>query len=113
MDPYLEHPSAWTNVHHRLITAIADDLAPKLLPKYQSLVEERIYQVEGQDAILVGAPDVTNQWYECPVVNLRALLDGVYDRSGYGFVIDYAQEPVPPLAEAEAQWAQAWIRNKT
>jgi hypothetical protein len=61
MDPYLEHPSAWPNVHHRLITAIADDLAPQLLPKYQVLVEERIYQVESQDSILVGAPDVLVQ----------------------------------------------------
>jgi len=42
MDLYLEHPSAWPNVHHRLITAIADDLAPQLLPKYQVLIEERI-----------------------------------------------------------------------
>ncbi|NEO03945.1 MAG: DUF4058 family protein, partial [Moorea sp. SIO3I7] len=32
MDPYVEHPSAWPNVHHRLITAIADSLAPQLLP---------------------------------------------------------------------------------
>jgi hypothetical protein len=61
MDPYLEHPSAWFNIHHRLITAIADDLAPQLLPKYQVLVEERIYQVENQDAILVGATDVLVQ----------------------------------------------------
>jgi hypothetical protein len=61
MDPYLEHPSAWSNVHHRLITAIADVLAPQLLPKYQVLIEERIYQVEQQDSILVGVPDVTVQ----------------------------------------------------
>jgi hypothetical protein len=250
MDPYLEHPSAWPNVHHRLITAIADDLAPQILPKYQILVEERIYQVEGQDSILVGAPDVTGQqgqvqqelepgklattapstkpllvtltipetvhqgyleireiatgqvitvvevlspankrsgkgridyenkrsmilasssnlveidllrqWkpmpiqeeaiatlyrilvspYEqrphanlytfqlpdaiptfplplrqedtLPVINLRSLLDGIYDRSGYGFVIDYTQPPVPPLTEADATWAKDWLRH--
>jgi hypothetical protein len=250
MDPYLEHPSAWHNVHHRLITAIADDLAPQLLPKYQVLIEERIYQVEGQDSILVGAPDVTiqktqiddcgtvgklatvpstqpisvtlaipetvrqgylevreivtgqvvtvvevlspvnkrpgkgrvdyeskraiilassshlveidllRQWKpmpiqeeevqstyrilvsinaqrpkadlyafnlsdtipcfplplrsgdEPPLVNLRALLDGIYDRSGYGFVIDYAQAPIPPLTNAEAEWAKAWLKGR-
>jgi hypothetical protein len=61
MDPYLEHPSAWPNVHHRLITAIADDLAPQLLPKYQVLVEEGIYQVDNPDSILIGAPDVLVQ----------------------------------------------------
>jgi hypothetical protein len=249
MDPYLEHPSTWPNVHHRLITAIADDLAPQLLPKYQVLVEERIYQVETQDAILVGAPDVLVQQlrakteasavavappstaplsvtltipetvrqgylevreivtgqvitvievlspvnkragkgrldYEnkramilssssnfveidllrqgqpmpiqtdlvrshyrilvspqeqrpqadlycfnlpdpihsfvlplrsgdhLPTINLRSLLDGIYDRSGYGLVIDYAQPTVPPLAASDAAWANQWIKAK-
>lgn len=58
IDPYLEHPRAWPNIHHRLMTAIADDIAPKLLPKYQVLIEERLYQVDGQDSIVVGVPDV-------------------------------------------------------
>lgn len=248
MDPYLERPSAWSNVHHRLITAIADDLAPQLLPKYQVLVEERIYQVEAQDSIWVGAPDVLVQQlrtdteasavavappsaeplsvtltipetvrqgylevreiatgqvvtvievlspvnkragkgrldYEnkramilssasnfveidllrqgqpmpiqehfarsqyrllvspeekrpqadlyafnladsipcfalplrtgdrLPTINLRQLLDGIYDRSGYGFVIDYAQPAVPPLSDGDAAWVNEWVRT--
>ncbi|MGK7872925.1 MAG: DUF4058 family protein [Xenococcaceae cyanobacterium] len=57
MDPYLEHPNSWPNVHHRLITAIAIAVAPQLLPKYQVLIEERIYQTTGADSILVGIPD--------------------------------------------------------
>jgi Protein of unknown function (DUF4058) len=248
MDPYLEHPSAWPNVHHRLITAIADTLAPQLLPKYQVLVEERIYQVEDQDSILVGAPDVKvqrlnsaaemsglavaipaaeplsvtltipetvrqgylevreiatgqvitvievlspvnkrpgkgrldyenkramilssssnlveidllRQWKplpiqeslershyrilvsaqeqrpqaslypfnlsnpipcfplplrsedQLPVIDLRLLLDGIYERSGYGFVIDYKQDTIPPLPKAEALWAKQWLEQ--
>jgi Protein of unknown function (DUF4058) len=245
MDPYLEHPSAWTNIHHRLITAIADVLAPQLLPKYQILIEERIYQVESEDSILIGVPDVTIQRigsktiatgnvalsepdtqprsvtliypetvrqsylevreiatsqvitvievlspvnkrpgkgridYEnkrtmvfnsssnmveidllrqgqpmaeqdtqthyrilvsaeekrpqadlydfnvqdlipcfllplraediCPLVDLRSLLDGIYDRSGYGFVIDYSQPPIPALAESDLEWIHQWL----
>jgi hypothetical protein len=248
MDPYLEHPSAWPNIHHRLMTAIADSLAPKLLPKYQVLVEERVYQMEGQDFVVVGRTDVavargqrqptqktcaiatasrpsdavtvtltlpetirqgyleireiatsqvvtvvevlspTNkrpgrgrveyeakratllsslcnfveidllrqwpplevpqevgastyrilvspqelrpqaQWYgfdlsnpipcfelpllpedKPPTVELKGLLDGIYDRSGYGLVIDYSQNPVPPLEGANAAWAKAWL----
>jgi hypothetical protein len=41
MDPYLEHPDFWPGVHHRLITAISDDLAPRLAPRYYVDVEER------------------------------------------------------------------------
>jgi hypothetical protein len=248
MDPYLEHPNAWPNVHHRLMTAIADDLAPQLLPKYQVLIEERLYQVEAQDSILVGVPDVlvqqlrpnseasgvavaspaaeplsvtltipetvrqgylevreiatgqvvtvievlspvnkragkgrldyenkralilssTSNFVEIdllrqgqpmpvqenlsrslyrilvsatekrpqaalyafnlpdpipnfplplrpedslPTLNLRLLLDGIYDRSGYGLVVDYAQPSIPPLSESDAAWAAAWLRS--
>jgi hypothetical protein len=251
MDPYLEHPSAWANIHHRLITAIADFLAPQLLPKYQILIEERIYQVETEDSILIGVPDVTIQKagasskpietgniavsepytqprsvtlsypetvrqsylevreiatgqvitvievlspvnkrqgrgridYEnkramvfnsssnmveidllrqgqpmaeqdtqthyrilvsaeekrpqadlydfnlqdlipcfplplrtedsCPRVDLRSLLDGIYDRSGYGFVIDYSQPPIPALAENDLNWVRQWLAQQS
>ncbi|MEM1256452.1 MAG: DUF4058 family protein [Cyanobacteria bacterium P01_H01_bin.21] len=61
MDPYLEHPRSWPNFHHRLITAIAISLGPKLRPKYRVVVEEAIYQTEGQNSVLVGIPDVTVQ----------------------------------------------------
>lgn len=61
MDPYLEHPQSWPNFHHRLITAIAIDLAPQLRPKYRVVVEEAMYQTQGQDSLLVGIPDVAVQ----------------------------------------------------
>jgi hypothetical protein len=247
MDPYLEHPSAWPNIHHRLITAIADVLAPQLLPKYQVVVEERVYQLEGDDSILIGAPDVTvlagksavlpiriaiavaepttvtlmvpetvrlgylevreirtgqvvtvievlspvnkrpgrgrvdyeskrsmifgsscnfveidllRQWQPlpvqtgnrrssyrilvspqekrpeadlyafelwdlipcfplplrsedvCPVVDLKVLIDGIYDRSGYGFVIEYDRAAVPPLSEEQAGWLRDWFNKE-
>ena len=59
MDPYLEHPQSWPNFHHRLITAIAIALAPQLRPKYRVVIEEALYQTQGQDSLLVGIPDVT------------------------------------------------------
>jgi len=43
MDPYLEHPSSWPNVHSRLNIAIAIFLAPYLRPKYRVVVEKAVY----------------------------------------------------------------------
>ncbi len=34
MDPYLEAPLLWTDVHHRIINAIADQLQTQLVPQY-------------------------------------------------------------------------------
>ncbi|MGB3292250.1 MAG: DUF4058 family protein [Phormidesmis sp.] len=61
MDPYLENPALWPNVHGRLIVAIADTLSPLLLPKYQPIVEESVYRLSGQTAVMVGVPDVAIQ----------------------------------------------------
>lgn len=61
MNPYLEHPSLWAGVHHRLITAIANALAPQIRPHYFVAIEERVYEVSGETALLVGIPDVSIQ----------------------------------------------------
>jgi hypothetical protein len=58
MNPYLEHPELWAEVHHRLISAIAIQLAPVLRPKYRVAIEKRTYFSEGDRAIEVGIPDV-------------------------------------------------------
>ncbi|MFM9264428.1 DUF4058 family protein [Tychonema sp. BBK16] len=61
MNPYLESPDFWPSVHNRLIVAIADWLTPQLLPKYLVDIEQRIYQISGEEALLIGIPDVTIQ----------------------------------------------------
>lgn len=251
MDPYLEHPQSWPNFHHRLITAIAISLGPQLRPTYRVVVEEAIYQTEGQNSVLVGIPDVAVQkarrtqsnqesangvqteiaqpilvdlpmpevvrqgyleirnvatsevvtvmevlsptnkrpgegrrTYEAkrqtilasptnlveidllrqwppivqlpeqikthyrilvsasvnrpraslyafnlqepipafplplragesePIVNLQRLLGDIYDQSGYDLVIDYDEEPVPPLSKEEAEWLVNWLEQQ-
>lgn len=59
IDPYLEHPDVWAEVHNRLIVAIAITLAPSLRPKYHVAIEKRTYLGEPDDSLLVGVPDVT------------------------------------------------------
>lgn len=43
MDPYLERPNLWSNVHNSLIAAIRDFLTPRLRPRYFVAIEERSY----------------------------------------------------------------------
>ena len=61
MNPYLEHPALWAGIHHRLISAIANDLNPYLRPKYIAAIEERVYEMSGEKSVLVGIPDVAVQ----------------------------------------------------
>lgn len=46
MDPYLEHPSLWPDVHNSLIIAIAHDLAARIAPRYYTRLRERTYEIE-------------------------------------------------------------------
>jgi hypothetical protein len=58
MDPYLERPSLWPNVHSSLIIALRDDLAPRLRPRYYVAVEERTVQLGAEDLLFAARPDV-------------------------------------------------------
>jgi len=43
MDPYLEEPSGWPGVHHRLISVLSDALTEQVAPHYTVSIEERVY----------------------------------------------------------------------
>ena len=62
MDPYLEHPALWEDVHTRLIVAIADALGPQVRPHYRVAVERRTYLAvfAPEEYELVGKPDVSH-----------------------------------------------------
>ncbi|MEQ9372900.1 MAG: DUF4058 family protein [Coleofasciculus chthonoplastes F3-SA18-01] len=57
MNPYLELPDLWHQVHNRLIVAIADAITPQIVPKYRVAIEERIY-TSIDDSLLLGIADV-------------------------------------------------------
>ncbi|MDP6112029.1 MAG: DUF4058 family protein [Planctomycetota bacterium] len=58
MDPYLEHPSIWPDLHLELIRASRAILAPAVAPNYYVAVEERAYLVAADAERFVGRPDV-------------------------------------------------------
>lgn len=59
MDPYLENPDLWPEVHSRLIVAIADILIDQLSEKYRIAIEKRTYFSNDEESLLVGLPDVS------------------------------------------------------
>ena len=58
MDPYLEHPALWPDVHNRLIAAIADFIAPLVAPRYYVGIKRRTYVFGPDDLAFIGRPDV-------------------------------------------------------
>jgi hypothetical protein len=60
MDPYLENPELWGDVHHELISTIRELINRVIRPKYVARVEERLYMVPDDDPTvrLQRIPDV-------------------------------------------------------
>ncbi|MFK8183835.1 MAG: DUF4058 family protein [Phormidesmis sp.] len=56
MNPYLEHPDLWPQVHQKMIQALADTLDSQLPASYQARLRERHYRVSGEDSLVVGSP---------------------------------------------------------
>ncbi|KYC39847.1 hypothetical protein WA1_28165 [Scytonema hofmannii PCC 7110] len=59
MNPYLENPELWPEVHHRLISAIANAIESNLSQDYRVAIEKRVYTSVPEDAVLVGIPDAS------------------------------------------------------
>lgn len=61
MDPYLEDPSLWPDVHNRLIAALGDVITPLVAPRYYVGLEQHTYFFTPDDleVIFLGRPDLT------------------------------------------------------
>jgi hypothetical protein len=54
MNPYLEAPALWSEVHSWMIVELARLLNAKIVPKYRAAVEKRVYE----ESVLIGVADV-------------------------------------------------------
>ncbi len=43
MDPYLENPAIFPGIHSRMVVYLADQIAPRIRPRYAASVGERVY----------------------------------------------------------------------
>jgi len=58
MDPYMEEPELWPDVHTSLLVALRDELVTILPRAYAVTVELRVYEVPLAELELVGSGDV-------------------------------------------------------
>ena len=59
MNPWLETPAIWRDVHHRMITAMANALAPTLRPRYFVAVETHTYvSIAPTEPVVSRYPDI-------------------------------------------------------
>jgi Protein of unknown function (DUF4058) len=49
MDPFLEEPGLWPDVHHEIISEARAQLGAQLVPKYYVRIEERVYISDEND----------------------------------------------------------------
>jgi len=89
MDPYLESPLHWRDVHHRLAAEISRRLSPRLSPRYVARLETRLVAFSpDEEEISVLVPDV-----EVTQKHLRELAIATYEAA-----TDVADAvPPPPL----------------
>ena len=81
MNPYLENPVLWSEVHNRLIVALADQIAPPLRPEYYVAIERRTYLAEPEDSVLVGVADVAIFSKQAAAVQNRTVATAVLSAS--------------------------------
>ncbi|GJD23552.1 hypothetical protein RIVM261_085080 [Rivularia sp. IAM M-261] len=51
MNPYLENPIFWSELHYRLITAIADAIEENIPLQYNVVIEQRTYLSDDSDSV--------------------------------------------------------------
>jgi Protein of unknown function (DUF4058) len=59
MDPYLEAPSIWPDVHTRLMNIVGEQLTPLLVPKYLAELETQVVIDRVDDDPQIVLPDVS------------------------------------------------------
>jgi hypothetical protein len=88
MDPYLEHPALWPGVQTRLVVALANQLGPKIRPRYVASVEDRVFieRVDEVDQLEVPEHYITilDRYRDLGVVTVIELVSPSNKASGPG-----------------------------
>jgi hypothetical protein len=97
MDPCLEHPSLWPDVHNRLIAAMADALVPLVAPDFFVGLERRAYLLKPDDLVLVGRQDLSAA-VRAPARDCRILVSRGWQRLRAQLFDFGLRQPIPAIA---------------
>ncbi|MGO9470788.1 MAG: DUF4058 family protein [Isosphaeraceae bacterium] len=111
MDPWLEHPAIAPDVHNSLVTAVRDELVPRIAPDRilvsrgatrprARLFTFNVRQLTPGIPIPLLPQDVEREQ------DLRALVHALYNRARFDLRLNYSRPPVPPLSKAKMDWAR-------
>jgi hypothetical protein len=101
MDPYLEEPGLWPDVHHELISETRALLNTILRPKYYVRIEQRVYISDENDSgRLVMAPDLR--------IALPPGREGAAFLPGGGTAVEVA-EPIEAITLIEEEIRESYI----
>jgi hypothetical protein len=97
MDPWLEHPALWPDVHNSLIAAIRDELVPKVAPKYFVGLEQHTYLCRPGGTVFIGRPDIGIG--RTPAIATAEGLIGSLSTAGVGVLELDVEVPVKDLVK--------------
>lgn len=102
MDPYLETPSMWPDVHSSIISAIRDQLQSSLVPNYRAVI----------------TPYVAFESLEIAPVRMVVPDVGIFERESFepgGTTIEFDYHeppPAPALAPDDNAWLDAHLHER-
>jgi hypothetical protein len=130
MDPYLEHPVIWPDVHVQLIVALASQLRPRIKPRYAVTLEERVFienpsqQPRVPDAVIkkartegrgpmpaVGMATATPLVVEVPELEIREPYIAIRDRY-HGLGVVTVIELVSPSNKAAGPGRDSYLAKR-
>ena len=91
MDPYLENPVIFPGIHSRMVVYLADQIAPRIRPRYAASVGERVYVESAKEGH--AHPIIPDVWVRQTI--------GRSDQSGGVAVADLPEVDEPIVLEAQ------------
>lgn len=101
MDPYLEDPTFWPDVHHRLITTMCDQIQAALIPGYRAVITPYVAFESIEIApVRRAVPDIAVIEHEISPLS-----------RGGGAVVEEAPLTLPAVMEVPVEYARIEIRT--